>query len=95
MNRMIPTIIRLNARALLLAVALITIAGSAFSIQAQVTVVSAASFANDKIVAPNSIASAFGTFNTQGNQVYIAPSVPLPTTLGGVRVRIGNTDAGL
>lgn len=95
MNRMIPTIIRLNARALLLAVALITIAGSAFSIQAQVTVVSAASFANDKIVAPNSIASAFGTFNTQGNQVYIASSVPLPTTLGGVRVRIGNTDAGL
>lgn len=95
MNRMIPTIIRLNARALLLAVALITIAGSAFSIQAQVTVVSAASFANDKIVAPNSIASAFGTFNTQNNQVYIAPSVPLPTTLGGVRVRIGNVDAGL
>lgn len=96
MNRKIATIICLNARALIFAAALIAMTGSAFSIQAQqVTVVSAASFANDKVVAPNSIASAFGAFTTQGNQVAIASTVPLPTTLGGVRVRIGNTDAGL
>lgn len=96
MNRKIATIISLNARALVLAAALIALTGSAVSLQAQtVTVVSAASFANDKVVAPGSIASAFGAFTTQGNQVAIATTVPLPTTLGGVRVRIGNTDAGL
>jgi uncharacterized protein (TIGR03437 family) len=95
MNRMIPTIIRLNARALILAAALIAVAGLALPAQAQVTVVSAASFATDKNVAPNSIASAFGSFNTQNNQIFIANALPLPTTLGGVRVRIGNTDAGL
>jgi len=91
----IPTLVRPHARALILATLLLTIAGAAHSAQAQVTVVSAASFATDKVVAPDEIASAFGTFNTQNNQVYIASSVPLPTTLGGVRVRIGNTDAPL
>jgi uncharacterized protein (TIGR03437 family) len=80
---------------LILAILLLTIAGGAVSAQAQVTVVSAASFATDKVVAPDEIASAFGTFNTQNNQVFIASSVPLPTTLGGVKVRIGNTDAPL
>lgn len=94
MNRMIPKI-TLTARALIFAALLITAAGSAYTTQAQVSVVSAASFATDKVVAPDSIAAAFGTFNTQGNQVFIAPSVPLPTTLGGVRVRVANTDAPL
>ncbi len=63
------------------------------SAQQTVTVVSAASF--DKVLAPNAIAAAFGAFVTQNNQVFQATSVPLPTTLGGVRVRVGNTDAGL
>lgn len=91
----IPTINRLQARALGFVALLLTIAGAAASAQAQVTVVSAASFATDKVVAPGEIATAFGTFNTQNNQVFIASSVPLPTTLGGVKVRIGNTDAPL
>ncbi|MEP7342187.1 MAG: IPT/TIG domain-containing protein [Acidobacteriota bacterium] len=90
-----PTIIRLHARALIFAVLLLTIAGAAISAQAQVTVVSAASFATDKVLAPGEIAAAFGTFNTQNNQVFIANSLPLPTTLGGVKIRIGNTDAPL
>jgi len=60
-----------------------------------VTVVNAASFATDKIVAPDTIAAAFSNFVTQNNQSYSAQAQPLPTTLGGVRVRIGDTDAGL
>jgi uncharacterized protein (TIGR03437 family) len=67
----------------------------AVSAQGTVTVVSAASFATDKVLAPDMIAAAFGTFVTQNNQTYSATTLPLPTTLGGVRVRIGNTDAGL
>src|ERR1051326_5383645 len=95
MNRTIPSITCLSARALIFAAVLITIAGAALSTQAQVAVVSAASFATDKTVGPDSIASAFGSFNTQNNQVYIANALPLPTNLGGVRVKIGSTDAGL
>lgn len=95
MKRIIPTITRLNVRALIFAALLITVAGAAVPIQAQVSVVSAASFATDKVVAPDTIAAAFGVFNTQNNQVYIANSLPLPTTLGGVKVTIGNVDAGL
>lgn len=60
-----------------------------------VTVVNAASFNADKVMTPDSIGAAFGTFITQNNQVFQATTVPLPTTLGGVRVRVGNTDAGL
>jgi uncharacterized protein (TIGR03437 family) len=78
-----------------LAALLLTITGAAVSAQAQVAVVSAASFATDKVLAPGEIAAAFGVFNTQNNQVYIANSLPLPTMLGGVRVRIGTTDAAL
>jgi uncharacterized protein (TIGR03437 family) len=60
-----------------------------------VTVVSAASFSGDKVLAPDSIAAAFGQYVTQNNQSFTAPSVPLPTTLGGVSVKIGTTSAGL
>jgi uncharacterized protein (TIGR03437 family) len=63
--------------------------------QAQVAVLNAASFNIDRRVAPDSIAAAFGQFVTQNNQSYSATSLPLPTTLGGVRLRINNVDAGL
>jgi uncharacterized protein (TIGR03437 family) len=85
--------------ALLLAVA---IAGLSYgfwqngvSAQQTVTVVNAASFDAGKVVTPDTIAAAFGTFVTQNNQSFVAQTQPLPTTLGGVRVRVGNTDAGL
>jgi uncharacterized protein (TIGR03437 family) len=60
-----------------------------------VTVVNAASFDQGRVLTPDAIAAAFGSFVTQDNQAYSATSIPLPTTLGGVRVRVGNADAGL
>lgn len=81
-------------RALFVAL-LITIAGAVVTAQVPVSAVNAASFATDKVITPDTIVAAFGTFTTQNNQVYIANTTPLPTTLGGVRVRIGNTDCGL
>lgn len=105
--KMIPTFFRSNVRVLLLLAFLLAAVsfGAArlggqlwrdtVSAQNTVAVVNAASFFPDKVVAPNTIAAAFGTFVTQNNQVFIANSLPLPTTLGGVRVRIGNTDCGL
>ncbi len=63
--------------------------------QAQVVVVNAASFATDGAIAPDTLATAFGAFNTQNNQAFSAPGLPLPT-LGGVRVGIsGGAAAGL
>src|SRR5207244_13547688 len=49
------------------------------------------------IVAPSALASSFGTFNiTAGQTSYSATSgQPLPTVLGGVRLKIGATDAQL
>lgn len=65
--------------------------------QAQVVVINAASFNTDRRVAPDSLAAAFGQFVTQNNQNFSAPAgvLPLPTTLGGVRLRINGVDAGL
>lgn len=65
--------------------------------QAQVTVINAASFNPDRRVAPDSLAAAFGQFVTTNNQNHFAPAgvLPLPTTLGGVRLRINGVDAGL
>src|SRR5215510_14527053 len=60
-----------------------------------VTVVNSASFATDKVVGPDSIATAFSNFVTQNNQQFFAQSQPLPTTLGGVSVQVGGTPAGL
>lgn len=77
------------------------------SVMAQeVAIVNAASFAADGgtgptagsgIVTPDGLASAFGTFNvTAGQSSYTAtPGQPLPKILGGVKVRIGATDADL
>lgn len=64
--------------------------------QSQVFVVNAASFATDGATAPDTLATAFGSFVTQNNQAYSATSLPLPTTLGGVRVGIsGGASASL
>ncbi len=77
------------------------------SVMAQeVAIVNAASYANDGgsgvtagsgVVTPEGLASAFGTFNiTAGQTSYTAPAgQALPKILGGVKVRIGTTDADL
>src|SRR5262245_23761640 len=65
------------------------------SAQTSVAVVNAASFASNRVVAPGSIAAAFGQFVTLNNQSYPAQTQPLPLTLGNVRVKIGDVDAGL
>ena len=93
--KMISTTLCSRSVRAIFAALLIAIAGSALTAQAQVSAVNAASFATDKVITPDTIVAAFGTFTTQNNQVYIANSTPLPTTLGGVRVRIGNADCGL
>ncbi len=60
-----------------------------------VAVLNAASFASDSLVAPNTIVAAFGAFKTLNNQIYPAQGLPLPTTLGGVRVSVNGTNAAL
>jgi uncharacterized protein (TIGR03437 family) len=62
--------------------------------QAGFSVVNAASFTGDTI-APDAIVSVFGNFQTTNQQVAVANSTPLPTTLGGVKVSVNGTDAGL
>lgn len=59
-----------------------------------VVVVNAASFATD-VLAPDSIAAAFGSFATTGGQTFTAPSTQLPSTLGGIRVTVNGIDSGL
>ncbi|HKQ78802.1 MAG TPA: hypothetical protein VJ810_34205 [Blastocatellia bacterium] len=67
---------------------------TAYGQASQVTVTNAASFAIDAI-APQSLAVAFGVFNTTGGQSFAAQSSTLPATLGGVKVTVGGVDAGL
>jgi uncharacterized protein (TIGR03437 family) len=60
--------------------------------QQTVVVVNAATYKTesdpaDNLLAPDSIAAAFGAFVTQGNQSFAA-ALPLPTSLGGVRVTV-------
>lgn len=102
MNKTLKTLHRL-----LFTTSLLALVGMVNFVMAQeVAVVQAASFAKDGgtgtttgsgIVAPNALASAFGTFNiTAGQSSYSAvPGQPLPTVLGGVRLKIGTTDAQL
>src|SRR5262249_28168434 len=101
------SIIRLALRPLIFAAILIAVASAGWSLfngrllrdtasaQTPVTVVSSASFNGDKVLAPDMLASAFGSFVTQNNQNFSATTIPLPTTFGGVRVKIGAADAGL
>jgi uncharacterized protein (TIGR03437 family) len=70
-------------------------AAAAPQVTAQIAVVNAASFASDGVLAREAIASAFGNFQTQHNQAYLAATLPLPTNLGGVTVRVNNLEAGL
>lgn len=62
--------------------------------QAGLAAVNAASYAGDTL-APDVITAMFGTFQTQNGQTAVAGSQPLPTTLGGVKVSVNGTDAGL
>ncbi|MGE0105327.1 MAG: hypothetical protein AB7H86_17550 [Blastocatellales bacterium] len=67
------------------------------SAQTSIAVVNAASFDGDpnRAFAPDTIVAIFGVFVTQNNQVYIANSQPLPTSLGGVSVTVNQIPAGL
>ena len=69
---------------------LVGVAGTGVS-SAQVTVVSAATFDSDSILAPGSIASAFGA--NLAPAVEVASTTPLPTSLQGIRVTV--TDLAL
>jgi uncharacterized protein (TIGR03437 family) len=62
--------------------------------QAGVVALNAASYAGDSL-APDTVASLFGNFQTMGGGAFNATSMPLPTTLGGVRVTVGGQDARL
>jgi uncharacterized protein (TIGR03437 family) len=62
--------------------------------QSSVTVVNAASYAAD-VVAPDSIAAAFGMFQTQDGQSAAPASLPLPSTLNGIKININGVDAPL
>ena len=62
--------------------------------QSPITVVNAASYAPDA-VAPDSIASVFGAFQTQDGQPAVVTTLPLPTTLNGIKVSVNGVDAQL
>jgi uncharacterized protein (TIGR03437 family) len=64
------------------------------SAQPTVAVLNAASFDSSRALAPDAIGAAFGPFVTINNTSYQA-TLPLPTTLGGVSVKVGGLDAQL
>jgi uncharacterized protein (TIGR03437 family) len=68
--------------------------GPASSLFAGAATTNAASFAQDAF-APGSLAAIFGRFQTTNGQLFTASSQPLPTTLGGLGVKVNGTDAGL
>ncbi len=78
-----------------LAAALLTTGLPSTVIAQQVVAVNAGSFASDGVLAPDTVGAAFGVFKTLNDQNYSASTTPLPTTLGGVKLTIGGTDAGL
>ncbi len=61
---------------------------------AGMAVVNAASFTGDAI-APDSLAAVFGRFQTTEGRLFVATSLPLPTTLGGTRVTVNGQDTRL
>lgn len=86
--------VRFLRRAGLLSVLLVAALAVRVAAQGGVTVVNAASSTSDAL-APESLAAAYGVFNTLQGQTYSASILPLPTTLGGVRVTVGGIDARL
>jgi uncharacterized protein (TIGR03437 family) len=60
-----------------------------------IVVVNAASFTDAGRVAPEELVSAFGQFKSLNDQPTAAMSLPLPTTLGGIKVKVGVADAAL
>ncbi len=54
----------------------------------------AASFVQD-FFAPGSLIALFGRFQTMNGQLAVATSTPLPTTLGGLGVKVNGMDASL
>ena len=60
-----------------------------------VVIVNAADFASDKILSPDALGAAFGQFKTVGGAPHFGSTIPLPTTLGGIRVTINGLAAGL
>jgi uncharacterized protein (TIGR03437 family) len=88
------TLLRLSLFGLLSVSIAVASASQALAQAGAVTVVNAASYTFDAI-APDSLAAAYGSFNTTGGQTFVAQTVPLPTTLGGVRVTVGGIDCGL
>ena len=94
---------RVRARALFFTLLLLAAVSGGWAVwrpaqvaaQNVVTTVNAASFNADRNVSPDTIVAAFGAFITQNNQTFTADTQPLPTNLGGVRVRVNNIDAGI
>lgn len=62
--------------------------------ESTVAIVNAASFAAGPL-APGSIASAFGLFQTTTGKLFMAPTSTPPTTLGGIRVTVNGVEAQL
>jgi uncharacterized protein (TIGR03437 family) len=60
----------------------------------EVAAVNAASFLGETL-SPDVISALFGNFQTQTGNAVVASTQPLPTTLGGMKVNIGGTDAPL
>ncbi|MEZ5402263.1 MAG: hypothetical protein R2729_21495 [Bryobacteraceae bacterium] len=63
------------------------------SLSAQLTIVNGASFRGEQPLSPGALASAFGAFGTVTTTSF--ENFPLPTSLAGVSVRIGDVDAPL
>jgi uncharacterized protein (TIGR03437 family) len=62
--------------------------------QAGFAAANANSYASD-LLAPDTITAMFGAFQPQNGQTVSATTTPLPKTLGGIKVSINGTDAGL
>ncbi|MEZ5356480.1 MAG: IPT/TIG domain-containing protein [Bryobacteraceae bacterium] len=62
-------------------------------LSAQLTIVNGASFRGEQPLSPGSLASAFGSFGAVATTSF--QNFPLPTTLAGVSVRIGDVAAPL
>ncbi|MGH9842399.1 MAG: DUF4394 domain-containing protein, partial [Blastocatellia bacterium] len=67
---------------------------AASTLPAGATATNAASFMQDAF-APSSLTAVFGRFQTTNGQFFSATSTSLPTSLGGMNVKVNGSDAGL